>query len=78
VLRGWRIVGKFEADSPTVVDAILHLRGDLLVGQIGKEGEGSLSDAHGDCSLVAPLYLPHCGEVSEEIERSEISETGLR
>ena len=34
---GMRIVGVFEVHRPAVVQAILHLRENLIVGQIGQE-----------------------------------------
>jgi hypothetical protein len=32
-----RIVGEFDVHRPAIVDAVLHLAADLLVGQVGEE-----------------------------------------
>ncbi len=46
-----RVVGVLDRDRPLVVEAVLELSADLVVGQVGQEGEGSLCDAHGGSSL---------------------------
>ena len=41
------ILGEFEAHRPTLVEAILNLRPDLLIGEVRQKREAALSDAHG-------------------------------
>ena len=41
------ILGELEAHRPTFVEAILDLRADLVVGEIGQKREAALGDAHG-------------------------------
>jgi hypothetical protein len=45
-----RIVGEFEIHRPAVVETILNLGEDLVVGQIRQEREAALGDAHGNGS----------------------------
>ena len=41
------VVGVLDAHRPPLVQRVADLRGDLLVGEVGEEREGSLGDAHG-------------------------------
>src|SRR3712207_9004207 len=36
----------FRSDRPAVAQRVAHLGGDLVVGEVGKEGERPLRDAH--------------------------------
>src|SRR5690606_24441652 len=49
-VAGMRIVSKFKADGPATIDAILNLRADLVVREVGQERECALGDAH--CSSL--------------------------
>jgi hypothetical protein len=41
-----RVVGVFDADRPALGQAVVDLLDDLLVAEVGQEGEGALCDAH--------------------------------
>src|SRR4051794_18892339 len=45
-VAGMRIVGELDVHGPTIGQAILHLLGDLVVGQIGQEREAALGQLH--------------------------------
>src|SRR6266404_2148204 len=46
IIAGMRIVGELDVHRPTLLQAILDLARDLLVGEIGQEGETALGDTH--------------------------------
>src|SRR5271165_2775029 len=46
-VAGMRIVGELDVHRPALVETILDLASDLLVGQIGKKREAALGNAHG-------------------------------
>ena len=49
-----RIVGDLDAHRPALPQAVFDLRGDLLIGEIGQEREGTLGHAH---YLYSPVQL---------------------
>jgi hypothetical protein len=51
-----RIVGVLDADGPFARQAILHLSGNLLVGQVGQKGKAALGDTH-VCVLLDRAYM---------------------
>jgi hypothetical protein len=49
------IVGEFDIHRESLVDAILDLRTDLIVSEIGKKRKAALRDAH--CCSLRPRLL---------------------
>ena len=60
------IVGELQVHRPTVIETILDLRQDLVVGQIGQVREAALSDAHEDLLFRSPLSL--CATIFTHLE----------
>src|SRR5947209_5408105 len=52
-VAGVGVVGVLDRDRPAVVDAVLHLGLDLLVGEGRQVGEGPLRDVHRRSSLTS-------------------------
>ena len=69
-----RIVGELEVHRPAVVEAILDLGQDLIVGEIGQEREAALGDAHGNSPEVQLAGVP----VGSCEDRRSVEETALR
>jgi hypothetical protein len=52
-----RIVGEFDVHRPAFAEAILHLAGNLLVGEVGQERKTSLGYAHGSAPYIETLAV---------------------
>jgi hypothetical protein len=52
-----RIVGKLDIHGPTLFKGILHLPGNLLVGEIRQERKTALGDAHGPAPYIETLAV---------------------
>ena len=52
-----RIVGELDIHRPALFQAILHLTGDLLVGEIGQERKAALGDAHDPVPYIETLAV---------------------
>src|ERR1700682_5106156 len=55
VVAGMRVVGEFDIDGPVIVQAVLYLQANLVIGQLRQEGKGSLRQvkSHDGYSFVS-------------------------
>ena len=57
IVAGVRIVGEFDVHRPALLQAILDLAGNLLVGEIGQERKAALGDAHDPAPYIETLAV---------------------
>jgi hypothetical protein len=52
-----RIVGEFDVHRPAISQTILHLPGNLVVGEIGQKRKAALGHAHDPVPYIETLAV---------------------